>query len=276
MVQVTCVVDNAARRSSGFWGEHGVAFWVETDDGRVLFDTGQSGDVLRHNAALLGLDLAAADALVLSHAHYDHTGGISALLPGVREGLPLYGNGALLQPRYSERPDGLEPIGFRPVDRAALEAFDLRLSDAPQEVLPGVWTSGAIVERPYFEGRSPQHCAEVAGAIVPDPYADDLSMVLETDDGVVVLCGCCHAGLLNTLAHVRAHFDCPVRAIIGGTHLARATDADLAQAVAVLRDEYATPALYPNHCSGERAYGALARAFGEGVQPCPAGTVLAF
>lgn len=275
MVRVTCVVENAAQRSSGFWGEHGVAFWVETSDGRVLFDTGQSGDVLLHNAALLSLELSTADALILSHAHYDHTGGISALLPQVRDGLPLYGNAALFQPRYSERPDGLASNGFR-VERAALGAFDLHLSDAPQEVLPGVWTSGAIVDRPYFEGRSAQHYAEVAGEIVPDPYADDLSMVLDTGDGLVVLCGCCHAGLLNTLAHVRAHFDRPVRAIIGGTHLARATDADLAQAVAVLRDEYGTPAIYPNHCSGERAYGALDRAFGDRVQPCPAGTVLAF
>ena len=82
-MNVTCVVDNAVQRSSSFWGEHGVAFLIETEAGRVLFDTGQSGTVLLHNMELLGVDLAAIDGLAISHAHYDHTGGLRALLERV-------------------------------------------------------------------------------------------------------------------------------------------------------------------------------------------------
>ncbi|MBN2472797.1 MAG: MBL fold metallo-hydrolase [Anaerolineae bacterium] len=278
MVRVTCVVENTAPEESGLRSEHGVAFWVETGDGQVLFDTGQSGDALLHNAAALGIDLAAADALVFSHAHYDHTGGVQAFMALAREGLPLYANATLFRARFSERAAGLASIGF-PLENApdVLAAhFDLRLSDAPQEVLRGVWTTGAIMARPYFEGRSAGHQARVDDRLVPDPYADDLSLVLETDEGLVVVCGCCHAGLLNTLAHVRGHFARPVRAVLGGTHLTSATEADLAQAAAVLRDEYGAPALYPNHCTGERAYAALAESFGARVQPCPGGTVLDF
>ena len=275
MLRVTCVVENTAGNSA-CWGEHGVAFWLETAAGRVLFDTGQSGDVLLHNAAQLRIPLATADALVLSHAHYDHTGGLAALLPLVRAGLPLYGNAALFQSRYAERGDALEPIGFRVAPASLPEKFDVRLSDAPQAVLPGVWTSGAIVERPTFEGRSAHHRALVDDRLIPDPYADDLSLVVETGEGLVVICGCCHAGLLNTLAHVRRHFDAPLRAVLGGTHLMRVTDDDLALAVETLRETYGSPALYPNHCTGQRAYLALANAFGSQVQPCNAGTVLTF
>ncbi len=278
MVRVTCVVDNTARLRSALWGEHGVAFWIETAAGRVLLDTGQSGDVLLHNAAALGIDLATADALALSHAHYDHTGGVQALMALARAGLPLYANATLFQERFSAHAAGLASIGF-PLENApdVLAArFDLHLSDAPQEVLPGVWTTGAITARPYFEGRSARHQARVNDRLVPDPYADDLSLVLQTEAGLVVICGCCHAGLLNTLAHVRQRFGGPVRAVIGGTHLASAAESDLAQAVTALRDEYGAPALYPSHCTGTRAVMTLATAFEGRVQPCPAGAILDF
>jgi metal-dependent hydrolase (beta-lactamase superfamily II) len=78
--KITCIVDNAVQSGSRLWGEHGLAFLVEIGDGRVLFDAGQSGTVLLHNLAVLGVDPATIDALAISHAHYDHTGGLPALL----------------------------------------------------------------------------------------------------------------------------------------------------------------------------------------------------
>ena len=100
--------------------------------------------------------------------------------------------------------------------------------------------------------------------------------MMETQEGLVVVCGCCHAGLLNTLAHVRRAFQRPFAAVIGGTHLADAGEAYLHHVAGVLREVYGSPRLYLNHCTGERAYVALANAFGERVKPCPAGTTLTF
>jgi 7,8-dihydropterin-6-yl-methyl-4-(beta-D-ribofuranosyl)aminobenzene 5'-phosphate synthase len=91
-MNVTCIVDDAVQRSSPFWGEHGLAFLIETEMGRVLFDTGQSGTVLLHNLELLDVDPATIDGLAISHAHYDHTGGLRALLERVRPGISLYAN----------------------------------------------------------------------------------------------------------------------------------------------------------------------------------------
>jgi 7,8-dihydropterin-6-yl-methyl-4-(beta-D-ribofuranosyl)aminobenzene 5'-phosphate synthase len=101
-------------------------------------------------------------------------------------------------------------------------------------------------------------------------------MVVETQEGLVVVCGCCHAGLLNTLAHVQRMFQRQIIAILGGTHLESAEGAALQHVVDVLRQAYGPLHLYPNHCTGERAYVALASAFGEQVHPCPAGTSLTF
>jgi len=276
MIQVHCLVDNSARRSSQFWAEHGLSFHLETPGGRVLFDTGQSGQVLLHNAGQLGIDLHQIDALALSHAHYDHTGGLEHFLAHSRPGIPLYAHPDLFRERYAQRADEYDPIGMR-LSRADLEQHvTLSLSADPVEILPGVWTTGEIAERPEFEGRSEAHRIRVDGQWQPDPYRDDFSLVLEVEDGVVVLCGCCHAGLLNTLKHVRRVFRRDIMAVAGGMHLASATDEMLHRTIDALRTTYGTPRLYPGHCTGERAYVALTQAFGERVQSCPAGTLLTF
>jgi 7,8-dihydropterin-6-yl-methyl-4-(beta-D-ribofuranosyl)aminobenzene 5'-phosphate synthase len=108
-----------------------------------------------------------------------------------------------------------------------------------------------------------------------DDYADDLSLVLRVGEGIVLLCGCCHAGLRNTLATVRAQYDAPLLAVVGGTHLVQADSAELGAIIAALQAEGA-PALYLNHCTGERALYTLRQALGERVHSCPAGTVISF
>jgi len=266
-------VDNTAGGGS-FWGEHGLAFLVEAEGASsVLFDTGQSGTVLLHNLAELQTDPREIQALALSHGHKDHTGGLEALLARA-PGLPLYAHPALFQERFARGDEKVESIGL-PFTREALAAqAELRLSAEPTEIAPGVWTTGEITSRPDPEGRSDRHLVREGEDWRPDPYRDDLSLILRTARGLVVLCGCCHAGLVNTLLHVRCTFGDEIVAVIGGTHLGSADEAYLNHVVTVLRDEHGSPRLYLNHCTGETAHRVLALAFGEGVRPCPAGTVL--
>jgi 7,8-dihydropterin-6-yl-methyl-4-(beta-D-ribofuranosyl)aminobenzene 5'-phosphate synthase len=276
MIQVRCLVENTAKPSTEFWGEHGVAWHIQTPQGHILFDTGQSGEVLLHNAALFRLDLAQIDALAISHAHYDHTGGLPKVFERTCPGIPLHAHADLFRERFSKHGDAVESIGLR-VTRAELESHvDLRLSADPVEILPGIWTTGEITERASFEGRSPNHLIRAGEGWQPDPYRDDLSLVLETGAGLVVLLGCGHAGLLNILAQVRAQFEGDIITIAGGTHLTSATSDMLQQAVETLESTYGTPRIYPSHCSGHRAIVTLASAFGDRVQPCPVGTELTF
>jgi len=275
MEKVTCIVDNTVQRSSQLWGEHGVAFWIETDYGCVLFDTGQSGEVLSHNLEALGLRLQDLNGLALSHAHHDHTGGVRMVL-SVNRGLPVYANADLLRSRYSLGAGEYKNIGLPIPPEALTQEADLRLSDSPFELLPSLWTTGKIRERLEPEGRSPNHFIHADGEWHPDPYDDDMSLVMDTQDGLVIVCGCCHAGLLNTLAHVRRTFQHHIFAILGGTHLATAGETNLEHIANVLRKHYRSPYLYPNHCTGELAYVTMVNAFGDRVRPCPAGTMLSF
>jgi 7,8-dihydropterin-6-yl-methyl-4-(beta-D-ribofuranosyl)aminobenzene 5'-phosphate synthase len=281
-MKVTCVVDNAVCDHSTFWGEHGLAFLIETKSGlMLLFDTGRSGTVLLHNLELLDIEPEAINTLAISHAHYDHTGGLPALLDQVAE-ITLYAHPDLFRERFSRRKE-LKSVGL-PLEREVLEQrLAFQLSAKPTEILPGVWTTGEITDRAEPEGRSAHHLVRSSSSSLrggtegwePDPYRDDMALVLETGQGLVVLCGCCHAGLLNTLAHVRRTFGVDITAVAGGTHLLRADEAHLKRVIEVLR-ELGLPRLYLNHCTGQRAYVTLAQAFGEEVAPCPAGTSLSF
>jgi len=273
-MKLTCLVDNAVQRHSAFRGEHGLAFLVESEEGRVLFDTGASGAVLLHNMEVAGVPPESISAVALSHAHWDHTGGLSALLEQ-RPGLPVHAHPDVLQERFSRRSGSMQAKGLPLAPEVLRQRADLRLSDAPQEILPGIWTTGEISDRSEPEGRSPHHFVRDEEGWASDPYRDDMALVLKESQGVVLVCGCCHAGLLNTLSHMRQAFGRDPMAVIGGTHLVSADEAHLRRLVGVLR-RMGPPDLYLNHCTGQTAYVVLAQAFGGRVAPCPAGTVLEF
>ena len=275
MKKIICVVDNAVKRSSHFWGEHGLSFWIDSGERVVLFDSGQSGSVLIHNLIELGLHSKVVVALSLSHAHYDHSGGLESIIAD-NPGLPLYANPDLLRPRFSLQDGDYVDIGMPFNRRQLTQLTDLRLSAEPLEVIPGLWTSGEIIKRNEQEGRSPHHFVPASAGWQPDPYLDDMSMVIEAKEGLILVCGCCHAGLLNTMAHVRKVFERPITVVMGGSHLVSADDDYLQHVIDVLRKDYHPVRFYLNHCTGERAVIALSNAFGELVQPFPVGSQLVF
>ena len=273
-MKVRCLVDNAVLSGSRFWGEHGLAFWVETDAGCVLFDTGQSGTVLLHNLEVAHMDPARISALALSHAHRDHTGGLDALLPRVGR-LPLYAHPEVFRERFSRHNSELHSVGLKMTCAELQDHVELRLGRESQEILPGVFTTGEILTRVEPEGGSEHLFVLERGQLIPDHYTDDMSLVLQVPGGLVLLCGCCHAGLLNTLHQVHSVFRQPVVAVVGGTHLVQPTADQMHHIVQTLRN-YGPPRLYPNHCTGRSAQIALAVAFGERVAPCVAGAELVF
>jgi len=161
--------------------------------------------------------------VVLSHAHHDHTGGLEAVLSKNR-GVPIYAHSDIFRPRYSFRQGAYQSIAMTLSAKDLASRAELRLSDLPMEIFPGLWTTGEILERPEPEGRSAHHAIRSDDHWRPDPYRDDLALVLETQAGLAVICGCCHAGLLNTLFHVQRTFERPILAILGGMHLVTADD----------------------------------------------------
>jgi 7,8-dihydropterin-6-yl-methyl-4-(beta-D-ribofuranosyl)aminobenzene 5'-phosphate synthase len=272
-LRVTVLADNFVAVPD-LLAEHGLAMLIEADDWRILFDTGQ-GNVLRSNADALGLSLCPLDALVLSHGHYDHTGGLAGLL---REVTPsaIFLHPAALQRKYA-RNDGPpnRSIGIPENSRQALDTLQDRIvwTQSATEVVPGVWCTGEIPRLAVNGQRASGYFLD-AECREPDPIADDQALFIETTSGLVVIAGCAHSGVVNTLDHVSAltgHRE--ALALVGGLHLGRATRQELEICADAIASRNCRT-LAPCHCTGMGAHSHLRTRFPSMVRDVGVGTEL--
>lgn len=264
-IKITLVVDNEAPPE--LVAEHGFAAWIDTGNECFLFDTGQ-GAALIPNAAALGIDLSRARALVLSHGHYDHTGAVRAFLDINPDAPVIYGHDATIG-RFSCRPDEQPPrqIGMAEEVRQALCQLPAErriVLDVPRYLRPGIGITGPVPRNSTFEDTGGPFYLDPDKAQA-DPITDDLSLWFETSDGLVVLTGCCHSGLVNTVRQAqRISGVTRIRGIIGGLHLLNAGPERLDATVAFLH-ECAPDFLLPCHCTGAQVIERLRAEFGEAV-----------
>jgi 7,8-dihydropterin-6-yl-methyl-4-(beta-D-ribofuranosyl)aminobenzene 5'-phosphate synthase len=270
---ITILVDNRAEQ--GLLSEHGFSAWVEGAGRRLLFDTGQ-GPALEGNTDKLGIDLRTADTLVLSHGHYDHTGGVPLVI-GRAPGVEIYAHPAATGPRYVVRDGAATPIAMPGAARSALETAHAGMHwvAQPLEVAAGVGITGPIPRLTDYEDTGGPFFVDADGSR-RDPILDDLALWVRTDRGLVVIVGCSHAGLVNTLHYAQRLSDEPrLHAVLGGFHLIEASEARLARTMAELR-ELGPDLIVPCHCTGDEAVGRLRRSFGERVVSGSAGAVFRF
>lgn len=254
--KLTVVVDN--KGAEGLAVEHGYCLHIETPSGNLLLDTGQK-DALIPNCESLGIALEDVSTLVLSHGHYDHTGGVSQVIRSNRE-VEIYLHSAAFHPRYSL--DGEKPnIVKMPLKamEAVMNHNDLKVHwlTRPLSPLPGVGITGPISRNCDFEDTGGRFYLDPAGREV-DTIRDDVALWLHGEDGLVVCLGCCHAGLVNTLEYITARTgEKRISTIIGGMHLLHADTTRLEKTVQALSG-YDIGRIIACHCSGDEAVRYLA------------------
>ncbi|MBS3735412.1 MAG: MBL fold metallo-hydrolase [Phycisphaerae bacterium] len=270
--RITVLVENTAG-ASGLLGEHGLALWIEIAGKRILFDTGQ-GNVLAPNARRLGIRLETADAIVLSHGHYDHTGGLSDALHAGRRPA-VYAHPAAFEPKYARNADrSARDVGISTLNAQAVrdQAEWVRVEE-PTEICGGLTLTGPIPRTTDFEDTGGAFFTD-AECTEPDMMPDDQAAFVQTPDGTVVILGCAHAGVINTVRHVQTLTDGrAIHTVIGGMHLVNAGPDRLDKTVAALR-RLDIQRLLPCHCTGFAAMARLRHEFPNRCAACPVGTVV--
>jgi 7,8-dihydropterin-6-yl-methyl-4-(beta-D-ribofuranosyl)aminobenzene 5'-phosphate synthase len=291
-VRVTLLVDNQ-RGAPGLRAQWGLSLWAETGRARILLDSGANDAFLR-NAGKLGVALEDADAFVLSHGHDDHGGGIASVADAAPRAAFVMHPAAATPHYWLARTGKVDPIGLPERALAVLRTRHERLRWAlgPVEVAPGVWASGPVPRRHPLEEAERNFFLDPA-CTVRDHVVDDQAVWIEAASGLVVLLGCAHAGVVNTLDHVRrsavadgdglppASGGLPlapdglprIAAVIGGMHLLHASPARL-RATGDALEAAGVRLVAPVHCTGKRGKAYLRERFGDAYADAATGSVV--
>ncbi len=250
----------------GMLGEWGLSVLVERDDRKVLLDAG--GKIAAaHNGDLLGIAWNEIDAMVLSHGHYDHTGGLPNALSRIGKRIKVIAHPDVFADKVAQYTPTSTPlyIGI-PYKRAELEALgaDFHLTSEPVWLSENVVASGEIPMITDFESIDPGLCVRVNRDSIPDPLRDDQAIFVKSSRGLLVILGCAHRGIINTLHHARKVTGVEnIHCVIGGTHLLRASELQMEMTIAMLR-EFGVERLGVSHCTGMPAAIRLAQEFSPG------------
>lgn len=271
-IELTVLCENSVTSSATLIGEHGWAVGVTTPSLRILFDTGQGLGII-NNSEQLNFALSKVDKIVLSHGHYDHCSGLPLVLQQTGE-IDVHIHALGFGRRCHRYKGHTREIGILR-QQSELESLGARFCFNTDfcSIAKGVYLSGEVPRSNSFEMPDPRLVRETdTGELLQDPLSDDQTLIIDSAQGLILILGCAHAGLINILNHVQQQLpNRPIHTIIGGTHLGFASDEQFNKTVTALH-AFDIQCLAASHCTGLDRGAQLAQIFGSRFQFAPVGT----
>ncbi len=272
--KITILAENYAYKAP--LAEWGFSALIEVNYKKFLFDVGYTGTCLIENAKKLGVDIKNVEAIVLSHGHYDHANGLEAVLNyiGART---IYAHPDVFTKRYSLKDDKLEYSGIK-LSKGQLEkdyGVKFKLYEGFTEISKDLSMTGEVPFTNDFEKISPHFKVKKNEREENDCFPDDNSLVIDTAQGLIIVFGCAHRGLVNICSYVKKIKNRPIYAIIGGTHLFDVDDEHFNFVVEYLRKEE-VKLIAPSHCTGIHRVFDFKSIFKEKVTPAFCGEQFLF
>lgn len=265
-MEIITLIENHPGRDKRLAFEHGFSLYIDTGTSKILFDTGQSGDFVE-NAWYLGVDLSQLTHIVLSHGHYDHSGGLMPLLKAVDITAPLYYGKGYFRGKYRGKldEDGLARNlrfignGFTKEQLVAAGATLMEVDSPVKTIAPNLYL---FQHFPLVQGYEPLDRRFRLEDGSGDSFGDEIALGIGTPSGLILISGCAHRGIVNMVSAAIAAVEMPLRGIIGGTHLIHCSPDRLDATITALS------ALHPqfmavSHCTGDDNLERLRTAFGE-------------
>lgn len=258
-IKIKTLCDNKSHIGEEF-GNSGFSLYIEVTDNkerttRILFDTGLTMDHLSGSSKIQGIDLSKIDCIVLSHGHFDHTGGLG-FIQNFKNKTKLFSHPHTFYQKLYKKPDGSEmEVGIKNEIRELIrEKCDTNIRDRKSDIVPGIWITGEIKrinKHEIIDGHLRDVTKLIGNSKVFDELTDDISLVLELgEEEQILICGCCHSGIVNTLHHIEQYSCRNTISIIGGLQLHQSGSDQLKFTTDKLK-ELPLKEISPIHSSGE-------------------------
>ena len=277
-LRITTLIENMPDDAEELLYEHGLSLYIEFHGKRILFDTGQSGDFLK-NAKKQNKEITGIDYALVSHGHYDHSGGVMQTAELLDSRTRMFVGNGFFAPKYKLLEDGSYKYNGNTFTQQELteklEEKNVMLTQLDDDV---TYLDDNIVifknfesatefeqHNPNFFIRQEPHCCDgicYMGGYCQDTFQEEIALGLITSKGLVLIVGCSHVGIVNIIRHVKKHVDIPINCVLGGTHLVAADKERLEKTIEVLK-ELEVAQIAVSHCTGDEGMSMLQKHFGK-------------
>ena len=252
-MKLTTLIENNVGKQEDLYAEHGLSIYIEVDEKKFLFDTGQSGNFIE-NAKKLNIDLKNLDAVIISHGHYDHSGGLERLIKEINPKIKLYLGEGFFKPKYSKREDDYYEYTGNLFDQDFLKEKNIEttfIKDELKYISENFFIISNFIRDKAFENTNLTMYLKEDGKYKKDSFYDEISIGINTDKGLVLVVGCSHVGIVNILETVIQRTGMAIYGVIGGLHLVREDDEKINRIIDYLKDKN-IKVIGACHCTGKQ------------------------
>ncbi len=263
-LQITTLIEDNQDEKRELVNEHGLSLFIEADQYNILFDTGQTGDFIK-NAEKLGKDLETLDYMIISHGHYDHSGGFKKLVSGLNKYPKLIVGEEFFYPKYKKIDEKTYKYIGNSFDEKFILDHNIPLKKVTEDIL---YINGRVMFFHHFfrdndfEKRNEKFYTKRNNLTIHDDFDDEIVLGIVTDRGLVVVTGCSHVGIVNILSTITEKTGMPIYAVIGGTHLVDADERRIEKTLDAFR-EMNIKLIAVSHCTGEEGINRISTEFSD-------------
>jgi 7,8-dihydropterin-6-yl-methyl-4-(beta-D-ribofuranosyl)aminobenzene 5'-phosphate synthase len=252
-VKITTLIENRADENSFLYNEHGLSFFIETDDINIIFDMGQSSKFI-DNANKLNVDLKYVDYVILSHGHYDHSGGFTSFVKEIDNSFELIISDKFFNNKYSYKEKSYRYIGNF-FDKKYLQDSNISVNYINEDIYyisENIIVVSNFVRKTNFEILNDRFFVKSDGNFEKDTFLDEISVAIRLKEGLLVILGCSHVGVVNILETLIERTNEPIYGIVGGIHLIEADELRLNETIKYFKEKD-IKLIGVSHCTGEKA-----------------------
>ncbi|PRR79498.1 MBL fold metallo-hydrolase [Clostridium vincentii] len=262
--KITTLIENNADDNNILFNEHGLSLYIEIDEMKLLIDTGESGDFIK-NAEKLKVNLNNLDYVLLSHGHYDHTGGFKRLVEKVGNPFKLIVGEKLFYDKYAL----VETENYRfvgnPFDKDYIEQNNIPIKYMKEDLFyinENIMVISNFEKNNDYEFVNKMFYIEKDGKYIPDNFPDEIALAIKTEKGLFVIVGCSHVGICNILETIVKRTGMPIYGVLGGTHLIEADETRIEKTINYFKEKDISILAF-SHCTGEKATEKIKEKLGE-------------